>query len=217
MVEVKKSKWTQLRFRLMQKNRLQQAFHKLYVKSGYMPNEAIFVVNHSGWWDALVLFELEQKKQIPPVYTMMDEELLQQYPIFSKNGAFSVQLHEEEQALKAFQYADLLLTDGKSVALFPQGTPKHQDERPLQFVSSVVRLFELCRDIPIIPVAIYYTHRHEQKGEVWVSLGDPIYTAHTEVMPTEELEERLTEQLDLLRQDAIANKIDAYKNVLAET
>ena len=212
---MKKSKWTQLRFRLMQKNRLQQAFHKLYVKSGYMPNEAIFIVNHSGWWDALVLFELEQKQQIPPVYTMIDDAMLQQYPIFSKNGAFPVQLHDEEQALKAFQYADLLLTEGKSIALFPQGTATHQEERPLQLAPSVIRLFELCRDIPIVPVSIYYTHRDVQKGEIWVALGDPIYNEPTRVLQLDDMTKRLTEQLDALRLDAIDNNTHAYKNMLS--
>lgn len=214
MVEANKTTWSQLRFRNMQKKRLQQAFHKLYVTSGYMPNEAIFMVNHSGFWDLLVLFELEQQQQIPPVYTMMDAALLEEYPIFSKNGAFAVTLTEEEQAIKAFQYADLLLTDGKSVALFPQGQPAHQDVRPLQFQPSVMRLPELCRDIPIVLTTIYYTYRDGQKGEIWVAFGDPIYPEHAQHMTIQHLEQLLTKQLDTVRQHAIANDPRTYTNIL---
>lgn len=214
MVDAKKTKWTQFRFRTVQKKYMQQAFHKLYVTSGYMPNEAIFVVNHSGWWDPLVLFELEHQQQIPPIYTMIEESFLQQYPIFSKNGAFAVTLTEEEQAIKAFQYADLLLLDGISVALFPQGLPQHQDMRPLQLKQSVMRLLQLCTDVPIILTSIYYTYRDAQKGEIWVALGDPIYPEHVQQMTIAELEQQLTKQLDDLRQDAVQLNTSAYKNIL---
>lgn len=214
MFRGRKNKWTQFRFRFLQKQHVQKTFQALYVKSGYMPNEAIFIATHSSWWDPLILFELEQKKQTPSIHTMINEALFKKDKIFSNNGAFPVQLATDEEAIKAFQYADLLLTEGQSVALFPQGHIQQQDERPITLQPSLLRLLTLCRDVPIIPTTMYYTYRDKQKAEVWVSFGDPIYQEHTPVHKTSMLEKILTAQLDELRLDAIRNATDRYKNVL---
>lgn len=214
MVEVKKSKWTQFRF--MQKYQVTQQFQKLYVKSSYMPSEAIFLVSHSGWWDPIILCELERRHEIPPLYMMMHAELLRQYPSFEKNGAFSVDLENNEESLKGFQYADLLLSQGHSVAVFPQRQFLHQDVRPLNISPTLDVLTTLCRDIPIVPVTVYYAQRNTKKGEAWVVLGEPLYA---DVMSMKDytsdvLEEVLTQQLDQLRVQVLRNDTTGFNNVL---
>lgn len=202
-------------FRLKKRQALTQQFEKLYVRSSYMPSEAIFLVHHTNYWDAAVLLMLQKQHCLPALHLLVDETCLHDASILTESDVYRANLTDVDEALHAYQYADLLLTEGHSVALFPTTQLMHQ-ERPVQLVPSIEVLTRLCRDIPIVPVTLYYTQRDAKRGEIWVTLGEPLYSdwESGNYYTVATLERICQQQLQRTRRDAIYEHTAHYHNIL---
>ncbi|TKI48135.1 acyl-phosphate glycerol 3-phosphate acyltransferase [Lysinibacillus tabacifolii] len=216
MFEAKKSKVAAWMFHLVQQRLLNRYFHKIWLAiEEPLPKNALFIANHSSWWDGLIFFQLEKRQKVPPIYMMTHEDGIKQVPIFKWIGAFSVNSQSTKHVVQSLRYAQKLLYEEKSVALFPQGGEVHLEARPLQFQKGAAFLAGKSPRIPVIPVTIYYTFRHMIKGEVWISIGGPIETEgrNSEIL-TQHFEEIMTAQLNSLKQDVVTNHYEKYINIL---
>lgn len=216
MRKAKKSKIAAWMFHLVQQRLLNRYFHRIWLYTEEpLPTNALFIANHSSWWDGLLFFQLEKRGHIPPTYMMTHEDGMKRVPIFKWLGAFSVNPLQPKHVMHALRYAQQLLHEDRSVAIFPQGQEVHLEARPLQFQKGAAYLAEKCPSIPVIPITIYYTYRNTKKGEAWISIGRAIEGNHTTKQhTTQHFEDIVTNQLHTLKSDVIANNYEKYNNIL---
>lgn len=203
-------------FQLVQRRLLKGTFSKFYVKNDYnAADAALYLANHSSWWDGLMLFELEQQKMIPNLHVMTDIEGMQRVPMFKWLGAYSVDASSPKHIMESLRYSEQLLNEQKNVCLFPQGMERHLEQRPLAFQQGAAMVINRI-SVPVVPVTFYYTFRDTKKAEAWVWIGAPI--SYEPGCKRAELtvifEQAVTAQLDLLKAYVIENNHEPFTNRL---
>ncbi|WP_281280027.1 lysophospholipid acyltransferase family protein [Alteribacter natronophilus] len=172
----------------------------------------LFLINHSSWWDSLILFQLNRDLLKTDGYALMSEEGLKKFPFFGKLGAFPVDTSSRTSILRSMNRAVSLIQDGRSVFLFPQGNEYHVDIRPLGFKGGAAWLAEKTSGCDVVPVTFYHTLLHEQLPEFFIRVGSPV--SLQKETPRKEmnriLEAELGDQLDGLKEDAISGKTDRF-------
>ena len=217
MIKAKKNKVAIWMFRLVQKRYVRKMFSKMYVKDNRPSIEpGLYIINHSTWWDPLIVCELQFNELLNDAYVMTHMDGMKKVPIFKYIGAYSVDKNDIKHVLESLRYTEKLLKEHKTVCIFPQGEERHQEKRPLDFQQGVAMLARRLRNTPIYPVTLYYTFRHTQKSEVWVEIGEAI---HYELNDTREqinkhFEHVITKQLNALKEDVIHNRNEQFKQLL---
>lgn len=221
MIPAKKSKQFDYFFHQFNKRFLRFHFKGIYYAMGehasLPPSPALYIVNHSTWWDALVVFHLNQVITKQESYVMMHEKGIREFPFFRKIGAFSVNRDNPKDIVRSMNYAKERLKDGKTLWLFPQGDERHLEIRPLGFLPGAVHITKNT-DIPIVPVCLYYTFTGERKPEVYIKLEEPIYYSELKGNSSKEknqsLEDYYTLLLDRVKQDVIQQTTSHYQSLL---
>lgn len=109
-------------FHLVQQRLLTRYFHKIWLAiEEPLPKNALFIANHSSWWDGLIFFQLEKRQKVPPIYMMTHEDGIKQVPIFKWIGAFSVNPHSAKHVMQSLRYAQMLLNEEKVLPCFHKG------------------------------------------------------------------------------------------------
>lgn len=179
----------------------------------------LFLCNHSNWWDGLVLFQIDRMTVRRPLYMMMEEKGLRQYPFFRKLGAFSIDRTSTADIRQSLRYTATLLHErGAMVFLFPQGKIRHQDVRPLSFEPGAALALAGAPDALVCPVSLHYAFREDQRPEVFVSFGRPLPAREVAAQGTVRaqaafLEKTLTAQLDEQRAELHADAPVGYRNL----
>ncbi|MBD8032157.1 lysophospholipid acyltransferase family protein [Solibacillus merdavium] len=180
-----------------------------------MPSNALYIANHSSWWDGLLLFELEQRGYIPNLFVMVDEQGIKKFPIFQWIGAYSVNQQNPKHIIESIRYTKSLLQDGKNICIFPQGKEWHLEQRPLYFQQGAAMIAKQMKGISVVPITFYYTFRNERKAEVWIDIGKPIQYEDkwSREQMTQYFEEVVTEQLNALKKDVVQNDYTSFIKV----
>ena len=221
MIPAKKSKRFDFFFHQFNKHFLRFHFRGIHIAAeenvSLVGSPALFIVNHSTWWDALVVFHLNQLVIKQESYVMMHEKGIKEFPFFRKIGGFSVNRENPKDIIRSMNYAKDRLKDGKTLWLFPQGDERHLEIRPLAFLPGAVHIVKNT-DIPIIPVCLYYSFTGERKPEVYIKLSKPIFYSQLEGTSSKEknqnLEDHYTNLLDRLKQDVIDQNTASYSPLL---
>ncbi|MBU9714745.1 lysophospholipid acyltransferase family protein [Evansella tamaricis] len=172
-------------------------------------------MNHSSWWDSIILFYLNKTLLKVDGIGMMSLEGLTRFPFFRKIGAFSVDRSSIRSMIHSLQYASKELTNGKHLFLFPQGEELHIETRPLRFLSGASYLHEKNKNIPIIPITFYHSLVHHQLPEWYIHIGDKMSIPTTTRKETTSLMESIMEKnLDWLREKAINEHPGTFKLLL---
>lgn len=219
MIEANKKAWFETIFNLYNCQLLKRNFKGIYLHLNQpLPSPAIFTINHSSWWDALVLFHLNRHVLKHDLFVMMHEKGLKDYPFFEKLGAFSVNRLSPKDIVEALHYSGTLLKEGKSVGLFPQGDEFHLEKRPLSFLPGTIAIMEKNQKIPLIPIAFYYSFGHSKKQEIYIKVGDPIYYHSLNGSSRKErnssFEQLFTKQLDSLKKNVVNEHRDYFRGIL---
>ena len=169
------------------------------------PSGMLFLANHSCWWD---LFLVHQINETVPVdgYGMMEHFNLLRFGFFRRIGAFSVDRTDPASVRASLDYAALLLRRPRAaVWVFPQGKIETNDVRPLVFQPGIRALVRCSGRVRIVPVALRYEFWQDERPEALVRFGEAAWVDRPDLptlIPT--FERRVTEELDALRADAIA-------------
>jgi len=224
MLTANKSIWFEKLFGVYNRNLLKRNFHSFWVhnfqelKTSDKNIPLIIYANHSSWWDGLILFEILKTNDFES-YALMEEKQLSKYRLFRKLGAFSIIRENFRESIKSLNYAVEILSKGKNKTLliFPQGEIFPNDKRPLEFFNGLSYLITKLDKCTLIPCSVRLEFIQKFKPEIFVKLGESEFYSQTENLNrkslTKHFEEKLTENLDLLKSDIIENKFDDFQKI----
>jgi chlorobactene lauroyltransferase len=215
---------------LLIKPALKRAFGGVYVRidpaalrlrrSARYP--VIFCMTHSGWFDGHIAFVLNDRVFHYDGYMMMEEVNLARYFFFTWMGVFGVDRDNVRSALASIDYICGILRNGENKALFvfPQGTMRHPDLRPLKLYGGVAAIARKLGRCALVPVAIRYDFIMEQAPDVFLRVGAPILIDAEKVTYnskelTNLLAESLTSLADRLHADVSAYDRQPYRRLIS--
>jgi len=206
------SKWFKRVFAKYNENYLlKRHFHAIRMNGQIDPaprgQPVLYIMNHSSWWDGMVVYHVIANASSREHYMMMDEEQMSRYRFFRKIGAFSIDKKSRRGMVASLRYSENLLNQGEGVWLFPQGDIYHLERRPLRFQSGAGYLLERCPETIVQPVTVYYFLGVHQKAEASLIFGDPVRGEWAQLgrkQITTTLESVLENQLNDHRGQAIA-------------
>lgn len=196
------------------------SFEHVYIQGTTPKNvgRTLFIVNHSTWWDPLMIFLVNKKVMQSDAYAMMHEKGIKQHPIFRRIGAFSVNRDSPKDIIHSLQYAVDKLQQDKTVWIFPQGDEQPLEKRPLEFQSGVSYITEKTPQIKVVPVSLYYAFEETRKPNVYISIGEDIINDSFETLTKKEktsyIETEATMCLDELKRTIMENKKDSFQRLL---
>jgi 1-acyl-sn-glycerol-3-phosphate acyltransferase len=135
----------------------------------------LFVVNHTAWWDALVILHLSRHVLGVDAYAMMDAKNLRAMPFFGLVGAFGVDLEDPRDGASSIRYAARLLDGARRVVwIFPQGRERPINERPLGFRQGSAAVARVAHRARVVPVALRYEQGERERPELLIAFGEPL-------------------------------------------
>jgi len=155
----------------------------------------IYFMNHSSWWDGLLLYHAAQLTSRGDHYVMMEEEQLRQYAFFRKLGAYSINKENASSIRTSLQYTTELLHSGKRVWIFPQGEILHQDARPIEFRPGIGLLLRRSPRAVAVPVTLCHGMVQHDLPEISMQVGTPVIE-DWKTWKSEEIATRLSKVLE---------------------
>ncbi len=159
----------------------------------------IYMMNHSSWWDGLIVYHTIKTLSEQDHYMMMDEKQMKDYRFFRKIGAYSIDKTNKRGILQSLRYSTELLDRKKCVWIFPQGDIYHLEMRPLGFQSGIGYLLKKMPSTIVIPVTLYYSFGIHQKPDVTMLYGEHIrldWDQYPKKTISHELQKKLESQLN---------------------
>ncbi|WP_459954339.1 lysophospholipid acyltransferase family protein [Paenibacillus pini] len=169
----------------------------------------LYMMNHSSWWDGLLLYMATQKLSSYEHYVMMEERQLQKYAFFRKVGAYSINRDSSGDIRQSLRYTAELLEAGHRAWIFPQGEIKHLESRPITFKPGIGLLLRQCPKAAVVPVSLYHSLYQHSKPDVTMCFGSPITLPWSEMSTrsiTSSLQQLLSDQVDAHRGEIIASE-----------
>ncbi|KAA8785508.1 hypothetical protein EC604_16835 [Paenibacillus amylolyticus] len=155
----------------------------------------VYFMNHSSWWDGLLLYHAAKQTSRGDHYVMMEERQLRQYAFFRKLGAYSINKNSASGVRTSLQYTNELLAAGKRVWIFPQGEIIHQEARPIQFRPGIGLVLRRFPQAIAVPVTLCHGMVQHDLPEISMKAGPPI-VEDWNVWKSEEIAERLGHVLE---------------------
>lgn len=221
MIKAQREKTFIKLFHLFNLRLLKKSFHTIKLTKASLhpdriPPGAMVVINHSSWWDPLILFYINEVWLKTDGIAMMNEKGLKRFPFFRKLGAFSINTENRREILNSLRYTIEQMDQGCNIFIFPQGEETHLEKRPLQFRSGTAYLNGKRPETPVISVTFYHHIRHHQLPEWFIHIGQPIDLSgtHDKKEKTKRLEEIMTEQLDGLKNQVIHDDPEQFLTLL---
>ncbi len=211
LLDARKLPWLERAYARYGRRLLRGAFARVWVSGAAWPDgdgPSIAFLNHSAWWDPVLTLYLSHSLFRRDGYGIMEGSQLERYPFFRRVGCFGVTGDGIDDARAVGQEAARLLREGhrRTLWIFPQGELLPA-RTPVQFRSGVARLARGAPGVPLVPVAVRYEFRTEQRPECFVRVGEA-----TAALPHESafalgrrLEHHLRQELALL-DEALARR-----------
>ncbi|KIL47968.1 lysophospholipid acyltransferase family protein [Jeotgalibacillus campisalis] len=197
---------------------LKKHFYRIYLddcRGQLSPGPKLYTMNHSSWWDGLLIFYLNKEVLKENAYAMMSKKGLEDFKFFGRIGAFGVDPASPKDLLRSLALAGTLLEDKNSVWIFPQGKEEHIEKRPFTYMNGPAYLHDKANHISIIPVASYYTFRHDQRPELFIRIGSPLNNEELQSMnrkqKTDYMRVKHEALVDSVKNDLMEEKTSNYQ------
>jgi 1-acyl-sn-glycerol-3-phosphate acyltransferase len=221
LLEARKIPWLERAYAAYGRRLLRRAFARVWVGGVAWPageGPALAYLNHPAWWDPILAVFLSRDVAHGDGYGPMDGVQLQRFPFFRRVGCFGTTTDGVEDARALALYAARLLHDGprRTLWIFAQGGLEPA-RAPLRFRSGLARLSRAVPDAPLIPIAVRYEQRDQQRPEIFVRIGAPSRASTRPESPaahTRRLVRRLADELARLDADLATNDLHDYRVVL---
>lgn len=202
---------------------LRRAFARVWIGGAPWPpgdGPSIAFLNHSAWWDPVLTLYLSHDLFRRDGYGIMQGAQLERYPFFRRIGCFGASTDGIEDVRAVAAHAAAVLQGGgpdarRTLWIFPQGELLPH-RAPLAFRSGAARFARLLPEVPLVPVAVRYEFRSEQRPELFVRVGEAVRLAAREppAQFTRRLEHRLRQELALLDGDLERSSLAHYRVTL---
>lgn len=167
----------------------------------------LIYANHPGWWDPLMAVALRRKFWPEHrMYTPIDQQALEQYPLFRRLGFYGVQSSSTEGAKRFLRVtSELMQQDQATVWITPEG--RFSDaRRPVKFQPGLGHLAHRLRGGHLLPLAIEYVFWAERTPEALLQLG-PAERLETNGLSKSQWTERLEARLEETKQSLAAKSM----------
>jgi 1-acyl-sn-glycerol-3-phosphate acyltransferase len=199
---------------------LRRAFARTWVGGAPWPagdGPTIAFLNHSAWWDPILTLYMSHDLFRRDGYGIMKGAQLERYPFFRRIGCFGASTDGIDDIRAVSAYAARVLQEGvrRTLWIFPQGELLPL-RTPLTFRSGAARIARTMPEAPLVPVAVRYEFRTEQRPECFVRVGEAVarQARETPVELTRRLEQRLRQELMVLDADLERPQMTGYRVVL---
>ncbi|WP_435010045.1 lysophospholipid acyltransferase family protein [Tundrisphaera lichenicola] len=219
LIKAYKHGWPRFAVESMVRSKARGGFHQVLAQGldrfreslNRDPAGTLILANHSCWWDLFVYQVVNDALEVDG-YGMMEHFNLLRFGFFRRIGAFSVDRTDPVSVRASLRYAAELLQKPKAVVwVFPQGKIESNDVRPLKFQNGIRAIIRQAAPVQVLPLAIRYEFWQDERPEVLIRFGERFKVDRADLpdlIPT--FERRLTEELDALRMDAIAQRPDRF-------
>lgn len=168
----------------------------------------LFVSNHTSWWDPMVTMMLAVDHFDLDGYAMMDAKNLRELGFFARAGAFGVDPNDARDGVRAIRYAAKLLDrPGRAVWIYPQGSERPIDERPLDFQPGAAAVARAVDDVSVIPIAVHYRFGGTEYPEMRIAVGEPIEVSRNLEEGRMAQSEAVENGLDRVAQDILGEDV----------
>ena len=200
---------------------LRRTFARVWLGGAPWPagdRPAIAFLNHSAWWDPILALHLSHDVFRRDGYGIMQGAQLERYPFFRRIGCFGSSTNDLDDVRAVSAYATRVLRGGvrRTLWIFPQGALLPL-RTALSFRSGAARFARAVPEASLVPIAVRYEFRREQRPECFVRVGEavsaaavPEPTAHL----TRRMERRLRKDLALLDADLEHPGVPGYRMTL---
>jgi hypothetical protein len=199
---------------------LRRAFARVWMGGAAWPGgsaPSIAVLNHSAWWDPVLALFLSHDLFRRDGYGIMQGAQLERYPFFRRIGCFGATTNTLADARLVSDYATRVLRsgEGRTLWLFPQGDLLPA-RGPIHFRSGTARLAQANAGVPIVPIAVRFEFRGEQRPECVLRVGRATAAVPGErpALLTRRLEESLRAELAELDAALARPELTGYRPVL---
>lgn len=178
----------------------------------------VLIGNHACWWDVFLAHVLNERIPVDG-YGMMEHFNLKRFGFFRRIGCFSVDRSDPAGLRVSLDYTIRLLARPRAgVWIFPQGGMAAHDRRPLGFQPGLRVLLRRAGRLRVLPVALRFEFWEDERPEVFVRFGEPVWYGPEDV-PTilEDAERRLTVELDALDLDVQSWDRERFRVILEGT
>lgn len=220
MIQADKNKLVEWGFTRFNRHFINFHFEHVYLwEPPLLPptEKTLYLINHSSWWDPLIIFHLNDQVVGSNGFGMMSEEGINRHSFFRKIGAFSINPNNRRHLIDSLNYSTHLLAANNAVWMFPQGEEQHTEKQPLQFFTGAAYIANKLPDVNIVPITIYYSLEHTRRPNAYISIGNLIkqdgYHSKNRKMMTEMFEQTVTDQLQRLRQKIIEEDHSCFKDI----
>ena len=219
LIEADKRGWPRWAVDAMIRSKVRGGLHRVLAQGSDRLRDEIdrdasgtlFLANHSCWWDLFLVHVLNETIPVDG-YGMMEHFNMARFGFFRRIGAFSVDRTDPRSIRASLEYAAGLLRKPRAgVWVFPQGKIEANDARPLVFQPGIRALVRRSGRVRVVPVAFRYEFWQDERPEALVRFGEPAWVDRPDLaglIPT--FERRLTEELDALRADSIAQRAGKF-------
>jgi 1-acyl-sn-glycerol-3-phosphate acyltransferase len=139
----------------------------------------VFAANHVSWWDAMLMFPLDDALGRSS-RVWMDAKNLQKHPFFRSLGALPLDDSGPAALRRSVREAsDWLVAPRRSLWVFPQGRYVPSWIRPLELRPGAMFIARRTK-ATVLPVGIAYGFRQAPTPAAVVSFGPPVHPEHVE-------------------------------------
>jgi 1-acyl-sn-glycerol-3-phosphate acyltransferase len=177
--------------------------------------------NHPSWWDAAIyILAADHFMAERTSFAPIDAQMLEQYGILGRIGAFGVDLQTRRGATEFLTAsADILSKPDRSLWITAQGRFSDVRERPLGLKPGVAKLAEIAPNATFLPLAVEYGFWMESSAEAFMAFGEPISASTLTRLPRTQrlghLEQALTLTLDRLSADVASREPQRFREILS--
>lgn len=197
-------------FGVGQKFLLHRMFGQFLLKRPHIEEPVTIIVNHSTFYDSLILFELQKRGILPKdSLAIMTREGLEKVPLFNSIGVLPV-----SEPMRLSEYKNIVeVMKTKNLVIFPQGKEIHQEKRPLQIENGLAALLKRSEQHGLLFVSLYYSFGSGIRGQVVCRMN---YLAAAK-RPKEDLHSfiqvTMEQQLDIVKEDVINENLTDYERL----
>lgn len=142
----------------------------------------LLIANHYSFWDALILYVVNNRLFKKKFHVMVLEETLKKERFLKYNGAFSINKNSRD-ILVSLDFAAKLLEDpGNLVLIFPQGRLYPNFVNHIHFESGIMRIIQKAQGKfqPVFAAAFVQYFKHiKPTATVYLKTKDVIYATES--------------------------------------